>query len=124
MHNELADKIREDYMMRDRGRNDWITGTINLCLHLAEGRARFTNNTDFSYWLKDNNLDRLNHQDRAAAIKMGENSWLLNEVLNKTSRLSLQLIYEEEFKRFTSAGKPAEKQGEKGGKTGCCEPSY
>lgn len=94
----LADQIRVDHARRERGDNEWRAGTLDLCIHLAQARGTFSNDRDFSAWLKDNKLDVLSQFDRAAAIAMGLHPETAKEVLDRTERRSLQYIHREEFK--------------------------
>src|SRR4051812_22596306 len=66
----------------------------------------------FSRWCEDNGFgaDVLDHRTRAAAIAMGREPEALCECLNATDRQSLRYIYENEFSRFTCAGKPTRRK--------------
>jgi len=104
----LADQIKDDLSRRESVREQWVAATLDLCKHLVEAKEQFKATKQFSEWLAANNLgdDVLGHQDRAAAIAMGEDLKLAGKVLAATERRSLQLIYTKEF-RVTNASKSA-----------------
>ena len=98
--NLLAEQIKNDI---DRREDGWVTATLDLCIHLAEARAAFADNISFGQWF-DENAIKLGHQDRAAAIAMGQDIDRTRQILGTTKRRSLQLIHAHEF-RLTSASK-------------------
>jgi len=89
----------------DSNRKDWIEIQEGICLTLAEARNEFQADIEFGEWFDANGFG-LKHQDRAAAIAMGQDPEALRKCLEATQRRSLRLICEKEFSRFTSAGKP------------------
>jgi hypothetical protein len=93
----LAEKIRTDCDLRTRSRSDWVAATIDLCAHLAEARAAFSDNISFGKWLDDADI-RLGKTDRASAIAMGHDIDRARVTLEATESRSLQLIYEREFR--------------------------
>jgi hypothetical protein len=104
--NVLADKIRSAFHRTERGRFEWIEGTLELAVLLSEARERFPSNTPFSHWIIDAELEDINYNDRAALIHMADNLQLARVVLEETERLSWQLIWEKEIKpRLPSARK-------------------
>lgn len=98
--NLLAEKIKNDI---DRREDGWVTATLDLCIHLAEARAAFADNISFGQWFDENEI-KLSHQDRAAAIAMGQDIDRARQILSATERRSLRHIYEQEF-RLTRVGK-------------------
>jgi hypothetical protein len=98
----------EGQTMAEQGREMWVRGTLDLCIYLAEARAKFKgNDRAFGGWLDDNEI-KLNAMDRAAAIAMGENPVTTLAVLEATERKSLQHIHREEFQPiFIHANKDA-----------------
>src|SRR3954447_13973124 len=108
--NVLADKIRSALHRVERSRFEWIEGTLELAVLLAEARLRFSADQEFSHWLVDAKLQDINYSDRAALIAMAADLQLARIVLQETRRSSWQLIWEREMKaRFHSAMKPAPK---------------
>ena len=101
--NLLAEQIKNDIDRRGKSHAEWIDATLDLCVHLAEARAAFADNISFG----DGSMPsafKLSHQDRAAAIAMGQDTDRARQVLAATERRSLQLIHAHEF-RLTSASK-------------------
>lgn len=104
---KIAKRIREAYERAQLGRREWIEGTIELAIDLAEARHRFKSDREFSHWLVDAELENIGHQDRAALINMATNIGLARIILEESQRNSWRLIWTEEMQyRFTSAGKP------------------
>lgn len=109
--NVLAQRIRGAYERTERGRQEWIEGTLDLAAALAEARDQFASDKAFSVWLAENELDAIGHQDRAALINMAGHIQIAREVLQETSRFSWRYIWAEEMApRFTYVGKPAPDQ--------------
>ena len=111
----LADALRNDLDRDAANRQEWIGIQERICANLAEARGQFPAHIEFGRWCENEGFgaDRINHQDRAAAIKMGDDPTALHACLEATDRRSLRLIYELEFKRFTSAGKTERRKQEK-----------
>jgi hypothetical protein len=103
----LVTLIRSDLARQAEGDRAWIDGSYSLCLHLVEMREQFPGDTEFGRACEAHGLgkDVLNHQTRAAAIAMGREPDALRACLDATKRHSLELIYREEFGRFTSVRK-------------------
>jgi hypothetical protein len=97
--NVLADRMRDALRRRDGAREEWERAVIDLCSTIAEARGRFDANQEFHRWLEDNDLgeDKLNKDDRAAAIAMGRKMDDARAVLEHTERRSLQHIFTQEF---------------------------
>lgn len=104
---KLAERIRAAFTRTEHGKQEWIEGTLELAVALAEARERFPNDQQFSYWLVDNDLECIGHQHRAALINMASDLVTARIVLEETKRTSWRYIWEEEMKaRFTYVGKP------------------
>lgn len=108
MLDALARQIKDDLGRRESVREQWVATTLDLCKHLAEAREQFKANKDFAAWLTAKHLGEevLGHQDRAAAVAMGEDLKAAEKVLASTERRSLQHIYAKEF-RLTHVSKTA-----------------
>lgn len=103
----LATRIKA-YLARDAAnRTEWVEIQEGVCCALAEAREQFPANIEFGQWCADSGFGEnvINHQDRAAAISMGNDPMALYACLKATERRSLQLIYKYEFERFTSVSK-------------------
>jgi hypothetical protein len=106
--NVLADRIRGALARAERGRIDWIEGTLELAVTLKEARERFQSNEAFAHWLVDNRLDYeiIGHHTRGALISMAADLTLARIVLQETQRNSWRYIWEEEMKpRLAYVGK-------------------
>lgn len=105
--NVLADRIRVAYGRTERGRREWIEGTLELAAALLEARGQFKADRQFAHWIVDAGLEDISHQDRAALISMADDLAATRRMLEETKRLSWRYIWEEEMKPwFTQAGKP------------------
>jgi hypothetical protein len=104
--NNLTDRIRAAFARTERGREEWIEGTLELAACLAEGRARFIDDRQFSAWLAQNELDHLGRDDRAALLGMARDLALARLILQETKRVSWRWIWLEEMQsRFRQVAK-------------------
>jgi hypothetical protein len=103
----LAAAIRHAYQRTEKGRSEWVEGTLELGARFADARAKFQNdNIAFGHWCVDEQLDFVTHQDRAALIKMAEHADIARRTLLETRSWSWQLIWAEEIKPgLTNASK-------------------
>lgn len=88
----------------DEMRQQWRDETLTLCVRLAELRAEFKSDNEFGERFDASGI-KLNKNDRAAAIKMGQHPDRARDVIWATESRSLQLIELEGG--FPSARKPA-----------------
>jgi DNA-directed RNA polymerase specialized sigma24 family protein len=91
----LIARIRSAWDRTKQGRKDWIEGTLELAQALAEARERH-GNKEFSQWLDENGFAALDKNDRAALIGMAEDPEASRAMLEKSERLSWQLIWKNE----------------------------
>lgn len=103
----IVAQIKADLKRRAAGDKEWIDGTYDLCIHLAELRGQFSGNIEFGRACEENGLGRsvINHQTRAIAVTMGKEPDALLECLMETDRRSIETIYRLEFPRFTNVRK-------------------
>jgi hypothetical protein len=74
--------------------NEWALG---VCMDMAEVRADFgDDDVGFGRWLAANDIE-LDKNERAAMIEMGKHPDRLRDVLAKTNRRSLEMIYRHEW---------------------------
>lgn len=86
-------------------RSEWIDATVKRAVLLYEARRKFPDNQAFSDWLGENEIE-IEKNTQAALIRMGEYPELTREGLEKTRRISLRLIWDEELENsFPNAGK-------------------
>lgn len=105
--NILADRIRIAFERTEKGRAEWIEGSLELAVNLKEGRLRCgEDDTQFGMWLVENRLerDKLGPDNRAALINMATNIPLAHRILLESESSSWRLIWELEMKdRFRNA---------------------
>jgi hypothetical protein len=107
MLNVMAQRIRVAYERAERGRQEWIEGTLELSVALAETRARFPADRDFSRWLSDNELDKIGRDDRAALIAMADDLEIFRGVLiEQTDMLHADTLWRKYQNRFRKLPKP------------------
>jgi hypothetical protein len=99
----LRDRIRMNLNTADQAMREWADCMYAVCLDLAEAREKFKDHAEFGKWCREVDI-KMTHQDRAAAIKMGQEPDKLILVLANTDRTSLRQIYEKEW-AFTGSGK-------------------
>jgi hypothetical protein len=104
----LVERVRAAFVRFERATTERVEATLDLAAALAEARARFPADQEFSIWIAQHELDYVGSHDRAALISMGNSLEVSREVLQETRRTSLRLIWSEEIQpRFASAAKPA-----------------
>ena len=95
-----AIKIKKAISKRNGPIQDWIDANIELAEALIEARHEFgDNDAAFGAWCRYNGLtkDVLAKNERVALIDMGANPQKMREVLQKTERRSIPLIYKHEW---------------------------
>jgi hypothetical protein len=102
----LWSQLRMNLNGAEQSERDWQDQIHAAGLVMLEIRNQFPNDIEFGKQYKENNI-KLNHQDRAALIKMAREPDRFRRVLTNTKSRSIQLIYKNEW-RFTSASKPEE----------------
>ena len=93
----LKDKINAVLSRREKTEANWVKETLELCTYFAEARAEYPDDIGFGRWC-DTCQFKLNHQDRAAAITMGQNLKLTKQFLLVTERRSIANIYRFEIR--------------------------
>ena len=102
-----AIKIKKAISKRNGPIQDWIDANIELAEALIEARHEFgDNDAAFAAWCRYNGLtkDVLAKNERVALIDMGTNPQRMREVLQRTERRSIPLIYKHEW-AFPETGK-------------------
>jgi hypothetical protein len=112
-----AVKINKAITKRNGSIQHWIDANIELAEALIEARHDFGDNDGaFGVWCRYNGFtkDVLGKSERVALIDMGTNPQKMREVLQKTERRSIPLIYKHEWapnagkgpSNFTEPAKP------------------
>jgi hypothetical protein len=94
----LAARHRVAWDRTQRGRQEWIEGTLELAAVLAEERRLLPDNQDFSRWLERNGLAKISAHDRIALIGMAKDLVVTREVLESTSNTSWEYIWKNGLK--------------------------
>jgi hypothetical protein len=95
-----AIKIKKAITKRNAPIQDWIDANIELAEALIEARHEFGDNDGaFEAWCRYNGFTKhvLGKSERVALIDMGANPQKMREVLQKTERRSIPLIYKHEW---------------------------
>ena len=95
-----AIKINKAITKRNGSIQDWIDANIEMAEALIEARHDCgDNDTAFGVWCRHNGFtkDVLGKNERVALIDMGANPQKMREVLQKTERRSIPLIYKNEW---------------------------
>ena len=93
-------KIKKAISKRNGPIQDWIDANIELAEALIEARHEFGDNDGaFGVWCRYNGFpkDVLGKSERVALIEMGADPQKMREVLQKTERRSIPLIYKHEW---------------------------
>src|SRR5262245_33225646 len=95
----LRTRIRENYDRVGRFEKSmvetklaWATAWVGIGVDMVAARREMKDHAEFGSWLKDAGID-MNHQDRAALLRMSNHPKELLDVLVKTTRKALQHIY-------------------------------
>jgi hypothetical protein len=95
-----AVKIKKAITKRNGSTQHWIDANIELAEALIEARHDFGDNDGaFGVWCRYNGFtkDVLGKSERVALIDMGTNRQKMRQVLQKTQRRSIPLIYKHEW---------------------------
>jgi hypothetical protein len=105
-----AVKIKKAISKRNGPIQDWIDANIQLAEALIEARHEFgDNDAAFGVWCRYNGFtkDVLGKSERVALIDMAANPQKMREVLQKTERRSIPLIYKHEWTFFKVGKSPS-----------------
>jgi hypothetical protein len=106
-HRAAWDKTQRGRQEQIHGRQEWIEGTLELAVVLAEERKLLSADQDFSRWLKKKGLAEIEKNDRAALINMAADLGAARKMLEKTQRASWQEIWRHERQTwFPESRKP------------------
>lgn len=98
---QLVKQIKAAIDRCDKSRADWIEASIELAGLLCEARARYPMNERFSKWLDEHEI-KLNAEDRAALLKLGQNIEAMRVILDRSESRSYQHIWRETQKQIGS----------------------
>lgn len=93
-----AARIRAAFDRTERGRQEWVAGTIELATELYAVRCELDgDDRRFGVWLAENELDDLGKNDRAALIKIGEHIGIARPILQECAGMAWRKLWEEEI---------------------------
>lgn len=99
---QLVKNIKEAITRLGRSREEWIEASVSLASLLCEARARYPADQKFSYWLEENEID-IYHMDRAALLKLGQNTEAMRVILRRTDSTSYRLIWKDTQKQIEAS---------------------
>lgn len=89
---QLVKQIKAAIMRSEKATEDWQEAQVELATLLVEARRRYPAHQKFAHWLDENEI-KLNSDDRAALLKLGQNPAAMRVILQNTSRRSIRLIW-------------------------------
>lgn len=104
---KLATDIREADARRQKGRSDWIEGTLIIGARMREARNRL-GNVPFRMWLAKEDLMIFNKNDQAAILEMAAEPDIFRLALEESTSVSLQGIRDKIFRSLPNVRKTPE----------------
>jgi hypothetical protein len=102
----LAVRYRAAFDKMEGGRAQWIEGTLELAVVVAEAKIEWPGNAAFSQWLYLHKLALLHPNDRAALVGFAQDLKAARVLLEKSNSISWRVIWENRPKRApTKIGK-------------------
>jgi hypothetical protein len=92
---ELRTVLDADKQVESRVREEWTESKLQVIEVLTRAKRKFPNTQKFGDWLEETGNDDLSHQDRAAAINLGQDLDLARQVLLEANRWSLRYVWED-----------------------------
>lgn len=96
---QLAKLIKAAIVRAEKAMEDWVEAQVELAVLLCEARRRYPADQRFAQWLDENDI-RLNTNDRAALLKLGQNPDAMRMILQRSHRRSVQLIWQDTKKQL------------------------
>ena len=103
---KLGERIDAAYARTQRGRREWIEGSLELAQAFAEGRDRFSSDSDFGAWLGKNGHAYVEKNGSAAFIIFGRDLKFARIAFEETTRSSYRYIWDDVKDRLPQMGKP------------------
>ena len=102
----LALRYRAAYDKMNGGREQWIDGTLELAVVVAELRDRYPDHREFSRWLARHGFEQVHPNDRAALIGFSRDLAAGRKMLEESRSTSWRGVWEKRPKRtLTKIGK-------------------
>jgi hypothetical protein len=90
----LAERYRAAYDKMQGGREQWIEGTLELAVVVAEARKKLPDHRGYSLWLQRHELEQMHPNDRAALVGFSKDLEAARKLLEQTSGISWRVIWE------------------------------
>jgi hypothetical protein len=94
----LAERYRAAFEKMEGGREQWIEGTLDLAVVVAEARVTLPDHRGFSQWLQRYQLEHLHPNDRFALIGFSRDLKAARKMLEDTASISWRSIWEKQQK--------------------------
>jgi len=95
----LATRYRAAFDKLNGGRAQWIDGTLELALVVAEVRRDRPDHRAFSHWLAQNKFEQLHPNDRSALVGFAQDPKAARKMLEASNSISWRVIWEKRPKR-------------------------
>jgi hypothetical protein len=95
----LAARYRAAFAKMEGGREQWIEGTLELAVVVADARGRFRDHRAFGDWLKTNGLALLSPMDRSALVGFSRDLVAARKMLESSSLKTWRGVWEKQPKR-------------------------
>jgi hypothetical protein len=102
----LAERYRAAFTKLEGGRAQWIEGTLELAVVVAEARIDYPDHRAFSHWLSHHGLEHLHPNDCMALKGFSRDLQAARKMLEESKSTSWRTIWEKQPKRtLTKNGK-------------------
>jgi hypothetical protein len=103
------EKIIHGRLQAEKGRREWIEGSLGLAEKLRKAKEIYPSPAAFSRWLSDHGCGEevLPHHARAALIKMGHHLTAARDALERVPSWSWEVIWRNELGHLTNVRKSA-----------------
>lgn len=89
----LVERYRVAFDKVKGGREQWIEGTLELAVVVAEARERFRANQDFSRWIERNGLKTISKNDLSALNNFAKDLTTARIILEQSRSISWEQIW-------------------------------
>jgi hypothetical protein len=85
------------------GRTQWIEGTLELAVVVAEARNEMPDHHGFSRWLQRHGLEQIHPNDRSALVGFSKDLTVARSLLENSKSISWRVIWENRPKQANAA---------------------
>jgi len=90
----LAERYRAAYDKMQGGRKQWIEGTLELAVVVAEARKKLPDHRSYSRWLQHHGLEHFHPNERMALVGFSNDLIAARKLLEQTNSISWRVIWE------------------------------